>query len=397
MSKSFEEKMRDKLKIYEVQPPDSVWKGVQKGAAKPGIFPGNRFLSIVLAVTALAGALFLWSLLNEDSASPNEALIVDETNKTPVDTVPPVFNRRGKAVFDNYCRTCHDPGLINDLTGPALFGVTRRRPMDWLYRFTRNPAQMIREGDSIAVRVWDEWKPSLMNAFPNLTDQELEDLYNYIEQRSEYISQHYPDLHQLPEQAELQGQMLYQRLCSSCHSVLTQESNAPPLFGITRRRTSSYLLNYRHPARYSRGDTLNLDEILQSDGQLFFPPEAGAIPERMLRSIYEFLEGETDRYRLDLKSRVEAGMQVYEQLCGSCHIPGYLSDQERPGPDLRSVHRRHSRQWLMDFTRNSRQMPAVADSLPPRERVQGRPVYEHRFEYDFQLEMIYDYLEWLEE
>lgn len=47
--------------------------------------------------------------------------------------------------------------------------------------------------------------------------------------------------------------------------------------------------------------------------------------------------------------------------------------------------------------RNSRQLPAVADSLPPRERVQGRPVYEHRFEYDFQLEMIYDYLEWVGE
>lgn len=88
--------------------------------------------------------------------------------------------------------------------------------------------------------------------------------------------------------------------------------------------------------------------------------------------------------------------QEQDQLLQKC-LAGKPSAHKEPAPDLRGVHRRHSRQWLMDFTRNSRQLPAVADSLPPRERMRGRPVYEHRFEYDFQLEMIYDYLEWVGE
>ncbi|GAB5554862.1 MAG: hypothetical protein Sapg2KO_44530 [Saprospiraceae bacterium] len=91
----------------------------------------------------------------------------------------------GKILFRKYCTTCHVKEKDRDLTGPSLYGVTQRRDKEWLYSFTRQSTKMIEEGDPQALTLWSEWKPTVMNNFPQLEDQELDDLYYYIEQWEE--------------------------------------------------------------------------------------------------------------------------------------------------------------------------------------------------------------------
>ena len=90
----------------------------------------------------------------------------------------------GKGLFRSYCATCHNKDMKRHLTGPALAGVTDKYEKEWLYHFTRNSQKMIQEGDERALKVWDEWKPTVMTNFTNLNDEELDDLYYYIETKS---------------------------------------------------------------------------------------------------------------------------------------------------------------------------------------------------------------------
>lgn len=90
----------------------------------------------------------------------------------------------GKTLFIGQCGTCHARNMIDDLTGPALGGIQERWsefPEEDLYRWIRNSQAMIAEGHPRATEVWDEWKPVQMNAFPNLTDQEIANVLAYID------------------------------------------------------------------------------------------------------------------------------------------------------------------------------------------------------------------------
>lgn len=89
----------------------------------------------------------------------------------------------GKTLFRNYCATCHAKNMRTNATGPALAGVEER----WadydradLYAWIRNSQAMIADGHPRAVELWDQYKPVVMNAFPNLTDDNMESLLLYI-------------------------------------------------------------------------------------------------------------------------------------------------------------------------------------------------------------------------
>jgi hypothetical protein len=70
------------------------------------------------------------------------------------------------------------------LTAPALGNITRFRDKAWLRQFTRNPQALIASGDSLASCLWDRWKPTLMSSFPQLSDAQIDAIYQYIEEES---------------------------------------------------------------------------------------------------------------------------------------------------------------------------------------------------------------------
>lgn len=93
----------------------------------------------------------------------------------------------GKTLFRNYCATCHDKSMVKDATGPALAGAEERwseYPREDLYQWIRNSQALIAAGHPRANELWDEWK-SIMTAWPNLTDEDIESILLYIDDASQ--------------------------------------------------------------------------------------------------------------------------------------------------------------------------------------------------------------------
>ena len=91
----------------------------------------------------------------------------------------------GKELFIANCASCHNKNMKDNLTGPALGGVEERwsaYPRKDLYAWIRNSQASIASGQPRAVELWAKWKPTLMNNFTALTDEQIESTILYINQ-----------------------------------------------------------------------------------------------------------------------------------------------------------------------------------------------------------------------
>jgi mono/diheme cytochrome c family protein len=90
----------------------------------------------------------------------------------------------GKSLFRSQCGVCHSTDMVTDATGPALGAVEERwadYPQEDLYRWIRNSQAMIAEGHPKATELWEQWQPTVMTSFLNLTDQEIANILGYID------------------------------------------------------------------------------------------------------------------------------------------------------------------------------------------------------------------------
>ena len=89
----------------------------------------------------------------------------------------------GKALFKNNCAQCHAKNMKSNATGPALGGVEERwadYPREDLYNWVRNSQAMIGSGHPKATELWSQYKPTVMQAFPKLTDPDIESILAYV-------------------------------------------------------------------------------------------------------------------------------------------------------------------------------------------------------------------------
>lgn len=83
----------------------------------------------------------------------------------------------GKALFNTNCAACHK--LDAKSTGPALRGVANRRKMEWIYKWVANSSAMIKAGDPVAVKLFEENNKSVMTAFPQLSTTDIDNIIAY--------------------------------------------------------------------------------------------------------------------------------------------------------------------------------------------------------------------------
>ncbi len=122
----------------------------------------------------LLGTVFLFSLLNPVFAQ-EEAV---STEVAAVESAAGGDVAKGEALFKSLCAACHK--RYKKMTGPALFGVTERRDTEWLYSWIKNSAAMIASGDADAVAIFEEYKKTPMNAFPQLTNTDIDNILAYV-------------------------------------------------------------------------------------------------------------------------------------------------------------------------------------------------------------------------
>lgn len=91
---------------------------------------------------------------------------------------------KGKALFTNNCAQCH--AVTEEIVvGPGLKGIQQRAPgKDWLYKWIRNPAEVIATGDPYAVQIYNKYQKIQMSSFVNLTNDDIDGILAYIDKAS---------------------------------------------------------------------------------------------------------------------------------------------------------------------------------------------------------------------
>jgi len=87
--------------------------------------------------------------------------------------------KEGKKLFNANCAACHK--LNKRGIGPALKGVSEKYDREWLYSWIKNSSSMIKAGDPQAVAVYEEYNRSVMNNFPQLSNEDIDKILAYTD------------------------------------------------------------------------------------------------------------------------------------------------------------------------------------------------------------------------
>lgn len=147
------------------------------------------------------------------------------------------FSQDGKELFERNCTVCHQLGK-GKLVGPDLQGVTERREKQWLFNFIHNSQEVIKSGDPIAVKLYEEYNKSLMPPFTQLSDAEINSIIDYISnwqpEKVEIVAVDVNKKTGFTHDEYLRGERLFYGLipleaggsynCTNCHNTISSDT-----------------------------------------------------------------------------------------------------------------------------------------------------------------------------
>ncbi len=148
----------------------------------------NALLELSIVLLLLAAAIVFVLNINLSTWNHKPAKATTEKKETTDETPEMAEWKQGRSLFKSNCAACHN--LKSDGTGPALAGVRERweaagsykgKSGDyWLKIWVKNWNEPVDAGYKHAVEIANS-RPAQMNVFPNLTDQDINLIFEYIE------------------------------------------------------------------------------------------------------------------------------------------------------------------------------------------------------------------------
>ncbi|MDO7852738.1 cytochrome c3 family protein [Hymenobacter convexus] len=83
----------------------------------------------------------------------------------------------GDALFKGNCAQCH--AVNEQVVGPALAGITKRRPISWILPWVKNSSKVVASGDDYAVALFNKFNKQQMPSFA-LSDKEITSIVAYV-------------------------------------------------------------------------------------------------------------------------------------------------------------------------------------------------------------------------
>ena len=83
----------------------------------------------------------------------------------------------GDALFKGNCTQCH--AINEQIVGPALGGISKRRPISWILPWIKNSTKLVASGDDYAVALYNKFNKQQMPSFA-LSDKEIISIVAYI-------------------------------------------------------------------------------------------------------------------------------------------------------------------------------------------------------------------------
>ena len=162
------------------------------------------------------------------------------------------------------------------------------------------------------------------------------------------------------------GKKYFRTHCSSCHSP-HQEVYGPMLGSITKKKTESWLIKFIQNSQevIKSGDPYATELLKKFNYQTM--PSFEYLSEEKIKSILNYLEIEsiqTIEYINDLEipltsdNSILLGKQEFLDHCSICH---FIHKESSFAPALGSVTKRHSRDWLTSFIKNSQKKISSGD------------------------------------
>ena len=122
----------------------------------------------------ILGTVFLFTfftpVFGQDEAAVDAAAVTQASSGGDV--------AKGEELFKSLCAACHK--RYKKMTGPALFGVADKYEREWIYSWIKNSAAMIASGDPQAVAIYEEYNKTAMNAFPQLSNADIDNIVAYV-------------------------------------------------------------------------------------------------------------------------------------------------------------------------------------------------------------------------
>jgi mono/diheme cytochrome c family protein len=122
---------------------------------------------------------FVFVTLSSLSVSAQDAVATDGAPAVPVEASGAADAAAGEALFKANCASCHK--LYKKAVGPALFQVSQKYDREWLYSWIKNSAALIASGDAQAIAIYNEYNQSNMNAFPQLSNVDIDNILAYTD------------------------------------------------------------------------------------------------------------------------------------------------------------------------------------------------------------------------
>lgn len=147
----------------------------------------NSFSRILLFCLALSLSLSSLKTFGQDAAQPaadtaagTEAAPAADAGSAGGDVA------KGKELYQTLCAACHK--LDGPSTGPALRGVAEKHDRTWLQSWIRNSGAMIKAGDPVAVKLFNENNQKVMTPFPQLSDVDIDNILAYTSQPKQEVA-----------------------------------------------------------------------------------------------------------------------------------------------------------------------------------------------------------------
>jgi mono/diheme cytochrome c family protein len=137
--------------------------------------PNSISRNLILSLAFLLTFSLISSAQTPAPAASMAAPTATATAATPVATGGDAA--KGKEIFNANCAACHK--LDAKMTGPALRGISPRLSNEWLYKWIHNSSAVIKSGDAEAVRVSKEYNGTVMTAFPQLSNGDIDNIIAY--------------------------------------------------------------------------------------------------------------------------------------------------------------------------------------------------------------------------
>lgn len=142
----------------------------------------ENLINLIFAFLALLFLLFSYGMVQLNSEVEPQAICGTESLTTQLPTEFEKEIQLGMQLFKNNCASCHAKNMRAKMTGPALADVEKRwnGNRENLRAWIRNSQAYLATGGEYTNQLYLEYGESVMTAFPNLKDGEIDAILGYI-------------------------------------------------------------------------------------------------------------------------------------------------------------------------------------------------------------------------